>query len=403
MRRSSATSPTGWRCSAVYDVLVAGAGPAGSALAWTLARAGLKTALLEARRHPRGKPCGESLNPGAAAALERLAGKQRFAEGGAAGPAQTFGHPLRGWLLHCGTASMEAEFPGGAAGFSCRRDQLDGWLLEQAELAGAEVLQEHRVRRAMRGDDGGCLVEGEAGGGTFRIRARYVAGADGIRSAVARSSGLGAPWGALRKIAITARMSGIEQLRDRVELHLNEGSTLGIAPLKGDAANVTLVLPAGSAWAEEGRNKSAAMLRELSRRPRLEGRCRHAVLEDEPLACGPFHQPIPQPASGRIVLVGDAAGYYDPLTGQGIYRALRSAELAAPLLLRALETGDERQLSVYGRLYRKEFAAAAALQRVIEFGAARPRLFEASIRILGRTPGAGSRLAAWIGDCGSVT
>lgn len=393
----------------MVDVLVCGAGPAGSALAWRLARAGLHVAIADAGRHPRRKPCGESLNPGAAAAVLRLAGvKSDGRSDGSDGRSpsdprlgaflreQT--QTLEGWVLHSGGVALEARYPGGWSGWACRREVLDEWLLQGAIAAGAELLADCRILSVRELADG-CEATAVREGVQAKLLATYVAGADGLRSAVARSAGLQAAPGPLRKVALTARISGLHGLRALVELHLERGSVIGIAPLQGGAANATLALSSAEAarLAPSLRRRPEALIRSLLQSPKLGERAADAMLESEVLACGPFDFPVRQAHSGRVLLVGDAAGYYDPLTGQGIYRALRGAELAAQRLLLAAVEGPPA-LQGYSEQLRKEFAAGSMLQRWIEYGAARPALFRTALCGLKLT-GSAQRLAALVGDC----
>ncbi|QJC51976.1 NAD(P)/FAD-dependent oxidoreductase [Paenibacillus albicereus] len=383
----------------MLDVLVCGGGPAGSALAWRLARLGMRVAIADAGRHPRRKPCGESLNPGAAAALRRLA--QDGQAGGDPSWDELQGElqPLEGWALHCGSARLEARYPGGAAGWSCRRERLDGWLLERAVAAGAVLLPECRVKEVRQGGSG-CEIKAIREGRPVKLAARYVVGADGIRSAVARSAGLAAPPGPLRKVALTGRIAGLADLEPLVELHLEPGALIGLAPLAGGEANATLVLPAAAAASSAAalRHGRPALLAALRASPTLAARALQAEASGEALACGPFDAPVRSACSGRVLLVGDAAGYYDPLTGQGLFRALRGAELAASALADARHAGDARPLQAYGSQLRREFGPGAALQRWIEYGASRPRLFRAALAGI-RWSGTAERLASRIGDC----
>ncbi|OXM16510.1 NAD(P)/FAD-dependent oxidoreductase [Paenibacillus herberti] len=380
----------------MYDVVVCGGGPAGSALAWWLARDGMRVAIADAGTHPRRKPCGESLNPGAVAAILRLAAGAPPLEG-----LLEHVQPLDGWVLHSGKASVAARYPRGRSGWSCRREALDEWLLRGAIGAGAEIIAGCRVKAVAQHDDR-CEISAVREGINMTMEARYAVGADGLRSVVARSVGLLARPGPLRKVALTARISGLHDLRPLVELHLQRGAVIGIAPLQGEggAANATLALSAVEAArrASSLRSRPEALLGALRASTAIGERAAEARLESEVLACGPFHYPVRAAHRGRVLLVGDAAGYYDPLTGQGIYRALRGAELAAGLLRQAAAEGGVEVLQRYSAMLQREFGAGTALQRFIEYGAARPRLFQAAIHGL-RLSGSASLVAAVVGNC----
>ncbi|MFC4101070.1 NAD(P)/FAD-dependent oxidoreductase [Paenibacillus xanthanilyticus] len=373
------------------DVAIVGAGPAGSAAAIMLAGQGLRVVMLEAQRHPRRKPCGETVNPGAVQALERLGLL----------PATCFPGDIvriRGWRLHYGRSLLQADFPETALGISCPREQLDQWLVSEAVRAGAMLLEDARVE--------GLLHEaGRAAGVTYRLasgrsgelRAPLVIGADGLRSRVARAAGL-TRSGWLRKASFTFHVEASEELGDRIELHLKKGIVIGLAPVGGGLANMTVGVM--SEHAKQAAGRTEAFIEETAGRlPYLSKRHPHIKPIDEVLACGPFDRPNAAAAPG-VMLIGDAAGYYDPLTGQGIYKALRSAELAAPYALAALRSGLDWPLQQYSLRLRDEFAASGRLQRVIEYGTRHPLLFRGALSGLKWNRRLRERIAASIGDIG---
>jgi menaquinone-9 beta-reductase len=368
----------------VDDVVIVGAGPAGSTLAAMLAGEGVRVRLLDAARFPRRKPCGESLNPGAVAALGRLGW-------------ELSGRPLRGWRVSAFGCEFTGLYPDGHRGLCCERLRLDEMLLRQAAAAGAAVAQGARV--------GGLLVEdgrvaGVYGltprGRRFRLPARIVVGADGIRSVVARALGL-LGEGRLRKLALTAHFDAVGEQSDLGEVHIGPGLVAGLAPLGAGRANLTCLIPYEAARLVAG-DKEAFLLRALHAFPALAPRLAGASPGGEVLACGPFDMPVRRAAVPGALLVGDAAGYFDPLTGQGIYRALHSAELAAPALLAALQGGDWTPLYQYDRRRRREFRLGTRLQHLIEFALRHPRLLRGAMRALRWRP-LSARLMRCIGDC----
>lgn len=367
------------------DVLIVGAGPAGSTLARLLAAQGVRVRLLDAAHFPRQKPCGESLNPGAVAALRRLGGCPEE------------GAPVRGWSVNGPGCGFVGLYPAGQRGLCYERRKLDELLLAQAEAAGAAVWQGARVS--------GLLVEGGRvaglyglahGGRRFRLLGRCVVGADGIRSIVARCLGV-LGQGPLRKLAITAHVHGVDGLADLGELHLGPERVAGLAPLGAGNANLTVVIPAKDA-ATIGGDKPGFLWRTLAQFPSLRARFAQAEIDERPLACGPFDLRLRRVMAPGALLVGDAAGYYDPLTGQGIYRALRSAEMAAAAIMAALALGRWSAFSQYEQQRRREFAAATWLQHAIEFALSNPRLLRGAFRALHWQP-----LSTWlmgrVGDC----
>ncbi|MFD1954818.1 NAD(P)/FAD-dependent oxidoreductase [Paenibacillus thailandensis] len=381
------------------DVVVIGAGPAGSVVARLLALRGLKVRLLERAAFPKRKPCGESLNPGAVAALARVGTPAESLLADGAG--ELDGGIVRGWRLANNRLRLEASYPPGRYGIGCRRELLDERLVREACRAGV-LLDEHMHVEGIvwneLGHAAGVYGRSAATGKPFRLPARLVVGADGLRSAIARSAGLASRPGRLRKAAFTARLIGVEALEDAVELHTEPDLVVGVAPLGGGLANLTLALQ-GAAAASAAKDKAGFMLEAARRQPWLAERLAGAALAGEVLASGPFDRPVRAAALPGLVLVGDAAGYYDPLTGQGIYRAIRSAELAAPRVAESLASGSFRPLAQYERERRKEFAPGVRLQRLIEWSSRQPPVWNAALRGLSASPRLKEALAGRIGDC----
>jgi menaquinone-9 beta-reductase len=369
------------------DVAIVGAGPAGAALAGLLAARGVKVLLLDRARFPRGKPCGECLNPGAVAALRRL---------GLWGAVEPLGAPaIRGWrVIAAGGREHDLPYPGGLSGCAADRRRLDHALLRWAVARGAELAEGVRVTDLLlrNGRVVGLQGAGRPTNGGH-VYANFVVGADGLRSVVLRRLGLLAPAKTAPRVAFTAHWAGLENLSDRGELHLYGQAVCGIAPVGPAEANVVLVLPAGAA--RRTPNQGAL----LARWPGLRERFAHARPAGPLLATGPFDQPARAVTAPGALLAGDAAGYFDPLTGQGIYRALRSAELAAPAIIAALEGREADGLATYAQRMAAEFAPAVRRQRLIDQVVRRPALLTPGLGLLTLCPPAVRHLMGLVGDC----
>ena len=382
-----------------WDVVVVGAGPAGATTAFLLARAGASVLLLDRARFPRDKPCSEYLSPGVTPILERLGGDILPAVERAA---------------HAKLYGMKVVAPGGAAmcgrfvegprsySFALPRTSFDTMLVVAAARAGVEVRERVAVEdlvwqgRAVAG-----ILARSGDGKRETCLARVVVGADGLRSVVARRLGL-VRSSPPRRVAFTAHVADVAAVDGVGELHVGAQGYVGMGPVGGGVTTVALVVPA-AAVRDGRRDFRTGFFDELERFPGLAGRFDPRRLVREVLVTGPFAQwsrTAVAPGGGAL-LVGDAADFFDPFTGQGIYSALRGAELVTQSLIPALAGGvsdradpgrkpgapQERgpasyaALALYRRARRREFAGKWLLERLIGVGVGWPALTN---RVVGR-------------------
>lgn len=327
----------------VFDVAVAGGGPAGAFLALQLARGGKSVLLLEAGDKIRRKVCGEYLCPRGVQLL-RASGIEAALEG----------KPIRGMRLFSpGGIAVETRFPGGAEGSAVRRDRLDEILLSQAAEAGAELRRGMRLERVVREHGHWELA---AGGELFH--ARLLVGADGRQSFVAKSLGVHRPphskRAALHFYARTSRENG-----NLGEMHILEGGAyVGVCPVGSSELNVSVVCD-GSELKHGAR---PALERLLARSPYLAGRFLPLAAETQVQAACPLGHAVRDVAGPGWALVGDAAGFLDPLTGEGIYQALESASLLAARVLDGAPTLHH----LYARDHELAFRAKTRVNRVFQ-------------------------------------
>ncbi len=373
------------RVSARWDVIVVGAGPAGSATARLLAKAGARVLLLDRARFPREKPCSEYLSPESTRVLERL-GTEVLDAVAAAAPARLTGMKV---VAPSGTGVV-GRFD--TFSFALSRTTFDCILRDAAEAAGAEVREGVKAEELIYegGAVGGVVARATGNGKRETLRARVVVGADGLRSVVARRLGKvirTAPY----RVAFTAHVADACDVDDLGEMHVGRPGYVGLGPIGAGVTTVALVLPLAEA------RRGERFFDELNRFPGVAGRFDPRRIVRRVLATGPFARWSRRPAANGALLVGDAADFFDPFTGQGIYSALRGAELAAAAIVDTLATGASLQR--YARARRREFAGKWLLERLIGVAVGWPALIERVVGRLIRRPELADLLVRATGNC----
>lgn len=339
----------------MIDVVIAGAGIAGSAAAILLARQGKEVTLLDRATFPREKPCGEGLMPAGVDALARLG-------------VQVRGQPFRGVCYHAGGRTVPGEFPGGAAGLGIRRHHLDYALVQAAAAAGAQVLTGVPVEAPIVEYS---AVAGVRAGG-MEIRARLTVAADGANSLLRHKLG----WDASspsRRFGMRRHFRCAQPL-DSVHVFLRRGHEIYAAPLPDGEMLVAVLREQPGRFPERFETEL------------LDG----AEPIDAPLGAAPLAVRASRRWVPGCVLLGDAAGNCDPITGGGMMQALLTAELLARSLpdLAAFDRARERMLARYRRLT----AVTLGLAR-------RPALAAPALSVLHTFPGLFSYL---LGIAGGV-
>lgn len=372
------------------DVLVVGAGPAGAATAFLLAHHGVSVSILDKASFPREKPCAEFMSPGVRSALARL---------GLLGQITPLaGVPLRGFRLFTAQHTLQADYSSGLTGFAAPRLQFDAALARCAEAAGAVLCEGIRAVGIEQTGHSKRVYGLDKRGHRLTFDARFVVAADGVNSLIGHRLGLRRPYGDLARIGLVTHIQGIAGLSDYGEMHIGRQFYCGLAPFDRETANVAMVLPLSDS-AGLKQDMGAYFLRRLHSLPSLRSRLDHARLLKPVQAIGPLAVHALPPWAFGTICVGDAAGFYDPFTGQGIFRALRTAELAANAILDALAgTAPEVAFAHYAAIRRREFAGGWAVERLIQTFLKRPGLLEHVLQRLSQRKGLASSLIAVTGD-----
>jgi menaquinone-9 beta-reductase len=385
------------------DVLVVGGGPAGSSAAWHLARAGARVVVLDRARFPREKPCAEYLSPEASRILDAM-GALGACE--AAGGAQLAGMVIRA----PGGARIRGSFAA-AHGFRAFRDRglalrrlvLDAILLDRARAAGAEVREEARVVALLRDARGTvCGVRARVeGGAEVEHRARLVIGADGLRSVVARQMGVARQAMGPRRLAFIGHYRDVQGMTDHGEMHVERDGYAGLADIGGGLTNVAVVVPRGSVREAAG-DPAAFLERWIAAHPHLAPRLAHASRATPVRVTGPFAAHASRAWVRGAALVGDAADFFDPFTGEGIYAALRGGELLAPCALGWLGATRSRDadsaLAHYSRARRRAFGGKWIVERLVGLAVGAPSLLDRAAATLEAHPAMADIFVGVAGD-----
>ena len=298
-----------------FDIVVVGGGPAGAAAATLCALQGWRVALFEHAHFPRHKVCGNVINPNCWPLLERC---------GAADKVRTLPqYVVKGATFTTtdpGVLQVDRRTNDGNL-TAIRRCLFDAVLLEHARACGVTVFESDTVHTIVSGHE----VVTHSGRYTSR---KGVIGADGRHSIVAQAAGLGRNVGRGNEyVAFQGHFPLSKAVDDRVQLHLFPGGYCGLVRVDGD--NVNLCLVTGREFARDRDDREALFAHTAWHNPHF--RALNIAPEPiEPLHCiHPVCKPSNAPAKNGIFLVGDALRVMEPFTGQGIFFALRTAELAA--------------------------------------------------------------------------
>ena len=340
------------------DLVIVGGGPAGLATSIFGAIAGLSSIVIERRSLPMDKPCGEGIMPPGVALLEEMGVQVPHAR-------------FLGIRYVDGDTVAEGRFPT-RAGWGVRRTALVEGLFHRAQELGVELRFGTRAtgwsatRDRVRVDSHGGPVEG-----------RFLIAADGLHSKLRKEAGL-------QRLARGAKRFGVRRhFRVRpwspcVEVHWNNEAEAYLTPVASEELGVALLSSGAPTRFEES----------LSHFPGLEERLAGAPVVSEVQGAGPFRQCVRRRYRGRLALVGDAAGYLDALTGEGLSLGFHCAQA----LVATIAKGDE--LSSYETAYRRLSRTHYLMTGLLLAVARRPGLRRRLIDTLAETPEIFDRLLA---------
>lgn len=352
----------------IYDVAIAGGGPAGLAAAVRAAQKGLTAVVLERSDGPPDKACGEGLMPAGARELSRLGARVETAQ------------PFFGIRYLQDEQVVEARFPKGAHGLGIRRTVLASALRLRAAELGAE-LRRATVQSARAGTQSIAIATDQG-----EVLARLLIAADGLHSPLRRAAGLDAPGPSAPPRFGIRRHYQRAPWSDLVEVHWSDGVEAYVTPVGPGSVNVAFL---------SGRGQGFDAL--LARFPALEKQLAGAPADSETRGAGPLLQRVRARRADRLALLGDAAGYVDAITGQGLSLAFAGAAILIDALPRDLSQDLAPALSRYDRALRSRWLRYAIPARVLVALSRRPRLRRSALRSVAAVPGAFGALVNVVG------
>jgi flavin-dependent dehydrogenase len=385
----------------MLDVLIIGAGPAGSVAGTILARAGARVRIVDRATFPRDKLCGDTINPGTLSRLRSL---------GLANGIDQRSLRVDGMQVTGGDGrTIQGRYPRGLSGRALTRRELDWLLLQQATTAGCQFEPGVAVRRALVGDrQGPPSVAGAVVGCGRRelsMPARVTIAADGRHSTIAFGLGLARHPPRPRRWAIGAYFEnflpgGVSQLTVG-EMHVRQGHYIGVAPVPGPLTNVCLVKPS-FAGDVALRDPAAALTSTLACDPMLRERAAGARLIGSPIVLGPLAVDVRDVAIDGLLLAGDAAGFIDPMTGDGLRFAICGGELAAGAALRSLACGWPGVHASLAAERRRAFGGKWRFNRALRALVASPRAIGVASIGVRIAPSMLHAVIARAGDCSAA-
>jgi menaquinone-9 beta-reductase len=351
--------------STIFDVAIVGAGPAGATCAWYLARRGIRPLVLEKRAFPRDKLCGDAVCSHAQTHLERMGVLKQILDNDEGWPAAVGGMVSPRGIRY---VSDPAEHLDSRPVIAIRRIFMDARIAAAATAAGAELVERYGVANAAFDAEAGLwTLEPDSGGQTYRARALVIA--DGALSRLARSLGYvdTPPDAVCSRAYIRASTSAF----DCDGLVFYPRALLpGYCALFREARDTinfcVYVIPGGPTGLGDLRPVHDRLIREDPHISKAIGP--HA--EIGPMLGGPLRLGgIARSYGPHLLILGDAAGQIDPLTGEGIQYAMDAAEIAADTLAEALAAGDLSAASLrryqqrWMRAFGRDFRWSAAIAR----------------------------------------
>jgi len=362
-----------------FDVIIAGAGPAGSSAAIHLARNDLRVLLVEQKKFPRPKLCGEFISPECRRHFETLGVASAMANSDPASITETVFYSTRGHQV-----TIPSSWFGGPSALGLSRAVMDNVLLRRAQACGVTVVEGATITEPLIDKDAVRGIKLKLNGEEQQHLAPLAIDATGRARILTRKLHLHEPKSKPKLIAFKAHLRNTRVAAGACEIYFYPDGYGGLSSVEGDVSNLCFIISAEEVKRRHS-NPELVMRELVMKNRRAAHTLEHAQPESEWLSASweRFGRQQPSPAKG-LLAIGDSAAFIDPFTGSGMLMALESGELAADVISRHRTELDERVLgSDYAAEYDKRFDSRLRLCAWLRRAAFSPRLAGLGIAVCG--------------------
>jgi flavin-dependent dehydrogenase len=366
-----------------FDVIIAGAGPAGASAAIHLARHDLRVLLVEQKRFPRPKLCGEFISPECQKHFATLGVAESIHASAPTALTETIFYSSRGHHV-----TIPSDWFGGTAALGLSRAVMDEVLLRRAQARGVNVIENVTINEP--------IVEGKTVRGVRLKEHDYFApltiDATGRARILSKKLNAGESKSKSKLIAFKAHLRNTRVAANACEIYFYPDGYGGLSTIEGDLSNLCFIISADQV--KRHHSNPDFILREvILKNRRAAYTLAHAELESEWLSASweRFGRRQPNPARG-LIAIGDAAAFIDPFTGSGMLMAFESGELAANVIVRQRDKLADIG-AAYADAYVQKFDSRLRISGWLRRAAFKPRLAGLGIAICGASKHFRSRIA----------
>src|SRR5215213_2931111 len=362
-----------------FDVIIAGAGPAGSSAAIHLARGGFRVLLVEQKKFPRAKLCGAFISPECRRHFETLGVADVMANSDPASITETVFYSSRGHHV-----TIPSSWFGGPAALGLSRAVMDNVLLRQAQDCGVTVLEGATITEPIVDKDTVRGVKLKINGEEQQHAAPLNIDATGRAGILTRKLHSRDPKSKAKLIAFKVHLRNTRVAPGACEIYFYPDGYGGLSSVEGDTSNLCFIISAEQV--KRHSSDPALVMRDvLMKNQRAAYTLEHAQPESEWLSASweRFGRQQPSPAKG-LLAIGDSAAFIDPFTGSGMLMAFESGELVADVIVHHRKNLDAPALAAeYASEYLRKFDSRLRISGWLRCAAFKPRLAGMGIALCG--------------------